>query len=515
MPARNVILSLLAVSTLLFLAGCGSSSPKATAPPSGGFSNSSLNGTYVFSTTGSDSSSTPATIAIAGTLVADGSGGITGGTIDVVDPNIAQTSPVAQSIGSGTYTVTADGRGQISLGSVKLDFVLSSTSHGLVTEFDGNGSGSGTIDLQASTTQAQLAGSYAFSLGGLDSSLNPTATVGSFTLDGSGNLTAGVQDFNDDGFPYLALPILASTATAPSGTGPGSITLSTTTLGTYTFDYYPVDTTHLKLIETDYNQFLAGDAFTQTGASIPTGAMVFTLSGLDSSGPIAAGGLFTSDGTGNFTGGLEDVNNDGSLSPAQLAFTGASAAGGTVGGRVIVNLSGFTPAIQYAIYPITGGILMIETDSLAITTGSAYAQTSTALQASQGYGLNLSADNISGGYEEDDIAEFQTTSSTFSGLLDINDEGTTTFDKTLTGSYTPDSPATGRGSATTTNYFNFEYYTVSDSTALILESDSTQIGVGTLALQTAPNSSSGVAHPVPLVHPAVRAHAALHSSKRK
>ncbi len=507
MSVRNGFVLLIALSALLFLAACGgSSSPAAVAPPSGGFSASNLNGTYVFSSTGVDASGQ--FLAIAGTLVANGSGGITGGTIDIVGPDITPSSPVAQPITSGSYSVTADGRGQAKLGAVTLDFVLTSNSHGLVTEFDGNGSGSGTIDLQSTVTLAQLSGSYAFSLAGVDSSAASTATSGSVTFDTTGDITAGVQDFNDNGFPFLALPIIPSTASLGTGTGPGSITLNTATFGALAFDFYPIDPTHIKLIETDNVQILAGDAFTQTGAAIPSGSMVFTLAGIDSSGSVAAGGLMTSDGTGNFTGGLEDVNDAGNLSPAQLAFTGASAPGGSVGGRVIVNLSGFDPAIQYVLYPFSGGVLMLETDSLALTTGTAYAQTSQAVQASQGYGLNLGAFN-SNGFEEDDIAEFTTTSSSFAGILDINDEGTLEFDKTLSGGLTPDSPATGRGAGTTTNFFNFEYYVVSSSTILILESDSDQVGVGTFELQSTPTSAAA-AHPViSIVHPPVRSHAAL------
>ena len=75
----------------------------------------------------------------------------------------------------GSYTITSDGRGKATLSaanpfgnSMTLDFVLSSKEHGLVTEFDGNGSGSGTLDLQSAVTQAQLAGSYAFTLSGID-----------------------------------------------------------------------------------------------------------------------------------------------------------------------------------------------------------------------------------------------------------------------------------------------------------------------------------------------------------
>lgn len=519
MSVRNGLVLVLAITALLFLAACGgSSSPTPVAPPSGGFTNSSFNGTYVFSSTGSDTSG--ALLAFAGALTADGNGHITGGTMDIVGPDVTPTSPIAQPITGGAYTVTADGRGQIKLGAVTFDFVLTSSSHGLITEFDGSGSGSGSIDLQSTVTLSQLGRSYAFSLAGADSSLNPTATAGSFSLDTTGDLTTGIQDFNDDGFAFVDLPISPSAVTLGTGSTPGSISLTTSEFNTLTFDVYPIDATHLKVIETDYVQFLAGDAFTQTGAAIPSGPMVFTVSGLDSNGPVAAGGLMTSDGTGNFSGGLEDVNDNGSISPAQLPFTGTSAAGGSVGGRVLVNLSGFDPAIQYVLYPIVGGVLMLETDSLGLTTGTAYAQTSQAVQTGQGYGLNLSAFNTSDEAEQDDIAEFTTSSGSLTGIVDINETDLPlNFDQALSGSYSVDSPATGRGEATTTEHNNgfvsFVFYVVNSSTVILVETDSNQIGSGTFELQSTPTGASAVVmHPaVSVVHPASRAHAAFHQRK--
>ena len=75
MSVRNGIALLLALSTLLFLAGCGSgsNSPAPVPPPSGNFSNANLNGTYVFSVSGTDSTGAP--YAIVGTFTANGSGG--------------------------------------------------------------------------------------------------------------------------------------------------------------------------------------------------------------------------------------------------------------------------------------------------------------------------------------------------------------------------------------------------------------------------------------------------------
>lgn len=515
MSVRNTLGLSLALLTLALLAGCGSSSPTPVAPPSGGFSASNLNGTYVFSSTGLDAEG--GFLAMAGTVVANGSGSITGGTIDIVGIDVAPTTPIAQPISSGTYTVTADGRGQIKLALVTLDFVLTSSAHGLITEFDGNGSGSGTLDLQSSVTLAQLAGSYAFSLAGADTSGDPTATAGSFALDTTGDVTGGVQDFNDDGFVYYAQPILPGTATLGTGTGPGSITLATSGFGTLTFDYYPIDATHMKLIETDYIQILAGDAFSQTGASIPTGTMVFTVAGLGTEGGVAAGGLMTSDGTGNFSNGLEDVNNAGSVSPQQIPFSGTLDAGasGPVGGRVLVNMSGFTPSIQFVMYPSSGGLLMLETDGLAITSGAAYAQTSQTFAASEGYGLNLSAFNT-GGYEEDDIAEFATTASAFSGIVDINDAGVGTyFDKSFSSTtYTPPD-GTGRGYAATiesgNSFISYLFYVVNTSTVLIVETDSNQIGAGTIELQGTPGGGQAR---IALVHPVARAHTALRTGKR-
>jgi len=325
--ARRLLVALAAITSALLMVSCGGSGGAPAPPNPVGFNSGSLSGTYVFSSAGSDANG--AFLTLAGTFVADGKGGIKGGTMDAVDSEVALASPVAQPITSGSYNVNTDGRGQATLtssvGTFVLDFVLTSSSHGLVAEFDTNGSGSGTIDLQTTVTSlSQLAGPYAFSLAGSDSGRSPLATAGAFTLNSSGaTATPGVQDFNDAGlfiYPAESLSVPPST-TLGSGTGPGTITLNAN-LGPLTFDFYPIDSTRWKLIETDDIEFLAGDVFTQNSASIPNSPMVFTMAGgTVSSGPIANGGLMTSDGTGNFSGGLEDINDSGTV-PGQGQFSG-------------------------------------------------------------------------------------------------------------------------------------------------------------------------------------------------
>jgi hypothetical protein len=380
----------------------------------------------------------------------------------------------------------------------------------LVSEFDGNGGGSGTIDLQttAITNLSQLAGPYAFGLAGADSGGGGFATNGAFVLTNSGSSSSGVEDFNDNANPITNLPLTA-VATVGSGTGPGTLTLTSTSF-VLTFDYYATDATHLKLVETDYNQFLAGDVFTQTGALAPAGTLAFTMSG-GVSFAIANGGFVTFNGA-TITGS-EDVNSNGTI--LSQTFGGNAGAAGAVGGRVVVNLSSFNPATQWVVYPSGGGLLLLETDTANITSGTAYAQVAgAALAPSQAYGFNLSAFNTTGPNDEDDIAQFTTTSTGFSGVVDINDNfgsSTTTQSLSLSGNYTLDSPATGRGEATTTaggnGFVSFDFYAVNDNQFLVLETDTNQIGTGVFQTQTAPSGAVAQSR-VAIVHPAVRPHAA-------
>ena len=206
MSLRNRLVLPVIFCGLAVLAGCGGSgfnSP--TPPPTGSFSNSDLNGTYVFSVTGSDVNF--AFLTMVGTFTANGSGGITGGTVDINDP-LFSAPVLGLPITGGTYRVTSDGRGQATLtattpfgSSISACFVLASSSHGLIIEFDGNGTGSGTLDMQSTVTQGQIAESYAFNFTGISSlqqlhwSRAVLATAGAFTLDGNGNVTTGVRRF--------------------------------------------------------------------------------------------------------------------------------------------------------------------------------------------------------------------------------------------------------------------------------------------------------------------------------
>ncbi len=514
--AGRLLMALAAISSILMIAGCGSSSSGPT-PNNSGFSDSSLTGTYVFSSSGDDADGYP--LALAGAFTANGSGGLTAGTMDVVDPNVGVEAGLTI---SGSYEVGTDGRGQVSLsnsvGTFVLDFVLSSTSHGVVTEFDSNGSGSGTLDLQSSITS--LAGNYAFSLSGADSGRNSFASVGAITVS-TGDAVSGVQDFNDYGTPVLG-ETPSGSASLGSGTGPGTISLSSN-YGTLGFDLYPIDSTHWKLIETDDIEFLSGDVFSQPSTSITAGPYAFTMLG-GTTVPVGNGGFVTYNSTSNTFSGSEDINDDGTVVPG-VTFSGTGGTPGT-GGRLVVALTDFSPATSWVVYPSSGGLLMLEADSANITVGAAYAQTTGAtVAASQGYGFNLSAFNTTGDYLENDIAQFTTTTSdTFSGAIDISDDygnGTALAqDQAFGGTYVAPN-SNGEGSAATTvkssDYLSFNFYAVDSSTFLVLETDTSsgpigaQIGTGVFLEQSSSQAQVRAQSHIALAHP-VRPHSAF---KRK
>jgi hypothetical protein len=545
MSLRNRLVLPIILSSLAVLAGC-SSSNSVVPPPSGAFSNTDFSGTYTFSVSGQDPA--PGPFMMAGSFTACGcaKGTISGGTVDF-DDAVLGIAPAAAVGASSTYNIDKDGRGTANLlitptGTttaipVTVAFVLTSSSHGLIIRYDNGGTGSGTIDVQPSVVSQNAIENnpYAFSLSGSFEG-NPLAQVGAFTLDSSGQITStGVTDVNlgivgQNGIVpqiYSNSPLSGSVSVG-SGITPGTATLTSTFGSNLAFDVYAVDATHLKLIESDGIALLVGDVFTQPSAStIPAGNYVFTMAGTDTSDNLfTVGGLMASDGNSLIPSGSEDINDDGEVdggvTPAvPFAFSGNFS---TVGnGRFLLNLAGFAGGSSFAGYPSSGGLLMLEIDTGAnvgignagITSGVAMAQTSGAgIAATQGYGLNNTGEDITIPAELDEIAQFTTTSTGVTGILNDND-GFALGSSNVNGTYTPSS--NGAGSATLSNDLqSIFYYAADSSTVLFISTDPNQAASGVFEAQTAPSGNADQASTArPRALPMLRAIPHSHSAKHR
>jgi len=326
-----------AIALAGYLAACGGSGTTITPPPpTGNFSNASLNGQYAFSMSGVDLNSGAFTARV-GSFAADGQGHITTGLEDVLD--LGSGSPASLvTFSNGTYQIQANGRGLIVLnvtggGSLQLSASLQSSSQGYLVQTDGMASTSGGLELQTPLQFSANAinGKYVFDFSGL-SFAGPTPStislVGQFGADGNGNVTGGTADVNDGAFaPTGAVTLTASSYQLDTNGNGTNFGRGTITLDGRTFAFYIVDSTRVELLEEDSLGGSSGPAILQTGV-IPTqnsgfsGSFVFLAGGSRSTspfGPDARVGRFTADGAGGIGTISFFQNNDGNT--AQVSPT--------------------------------------------------------------------------------------------------------------------------------------------------------------------------------------------------
>lgn len=485
MPANKPFLLFITSAILLVVfTGCGGGTSLSFPTPQGSFSASSLNGPFAFSYTGTDGGGF---LAVAGSLQFDGAGHITSGIQDI-NSGLGINTSVAT---TGTYTVRADGRGSATLnaasGNSTIDFVIAAGGHALITRFDNAATGSGTLDQQTTSafSNAALAGSFAFSISGIDAGGNPLAVAGNFTSDAAGNIT-GIDDSNDAGTALTNDPLTGTIPVAANGRGTATLN---TGRGALTFAYYVVDATHLKLAEVDTQFALGGDAFRQTGpfsnASI-SGSSAFTIAGADNlaGGPFAGGGVLTTDGAGNISpNSVADFNDVGTLN-ANINFAGTYTV--AANGRGTLSMV-TTPlgTLNFIVYPSSGGLLMLETDVRFATGGTALQQTTPLSNASLSgtYGLNFTGVGTNG--EIDSIAEFTADgASKVSGIIDLNNTGAVTFGQPLSGTFSVTS--SGRATLTATTPLgtqNLVLYVVNGNRALFVEMDTALVAAGDIRHQ--------------------------------
>lgn len=483
------------------------------------FSNASLNGPYAFSYTGKDAKGF---LEVAGSFTANGAGGISNLT---EDESAADITPKTVTGATGTFSVGPDGTGTATLSdsSTWLFVVTGNTAtfagqpaqKALLVRFDKTGSGSGTINQQnpSLVNLPMPFGPYAFLVSQSGSLKTVFAAAGKFQSSGlignSGALTPGVWDVNSGGTVSTDDTSLTGSFSSDAnnpGSGRGTLTLTTTRSLTqqssFVFAFYVIDSTHLKIIETDGKTFSAGDVYSAPNtnglfstASLAKGNYPFTTAGQNSNGAYSQGGVFISNGSGSITGGVMDVNGgSGAIFPAatvtQTTYTVDPALG-----RIQFSLSASSASLKtlgtwnFAGYQTANGALvMVETDSinvLTVVSGTAYAQTSNGgLQG--GYAANLTG--TSTGAQEDVIGQFVVANTSVStGTIGMNLlPGGVSASTPITQALVVAPDTNGRGTATLytkSDTFPLAYYVIDQNTALMIETDAARNVTGSLGRQ--------------------------------
>jgi hypothetical protein len=324
--------------------------------------NASLpDGDYVYQMNGQDSS------VIVGVFVAAG-GYIVGGEQDSIaseDPNTSQYGTTLDRISGGNYTTSADGFLKITLqfanhGTVSFEATPAPHGKGFISgEYSYGTHFSGTLNLQTSTSPP--AGGYAVALQG-DNGAGASWTGGVLNIDSPGGAsTPGAFSGAGSELDFRAFPassvqeltISPGTVSVPDQYGRSVINLVSyvpnTTAGVSAYlAGYPIDATHIQLIETS-NYYMVndnypylGEAAAINGAAIAQGADTgkFTASSLAGSSFVFGGsgyvfqtgnvpeysslmaGVITAQNNGNISGMLSWNNSNGQSTSSPQAFTG-------------------------------------------------------------------------------------------------------------------------------------------------------------------------------------------------
>ena len=490
-------------------AATASSNVKATAVisivPIG--SNSMLNGRYVFSVQGVD---TNGSYTASGTIVADGSGNITGGEQDYADESI-QAGPDAV---TGSYSIGPDGRGSVTLdvsntslphnGVETFSIAVTSITHAFIIQFDGTATSSGTLDFQAASAvdPNAISGAFAFTAQGTDIGNQVPLSYGGVLLmsASSGSIASGTYYENDGGSTFTSA--LAGSITAPDAFGRGTLSFS---LGVH-LAYYAVQGQVLRLVGKDpsimtggsmYGQGAAGASATFSNASL-SGNYVLSEAGGSLFGPLVVAGQFSADGAGNLTAGVADANDAGTSNfssiAGQAAYSITGNGAGTLALPVTVDTQGSVSSLLiFTVDPAInlydpnsasggGGALVMDYDSNAIATGFIVPQSSGAFAGN--YAVNLQF--VGSGGENDWVGQSVASAGALTGVVDINDFGTTSAGVSFAGTFTADAVNMGRWTGTftvnSTNH-NISYYQVSGTLFVLIDTDSADIGVGIMEME--------------------------------
>jgi hypothetical protein len=305
------------------------------------------------------------------------------------------------------------------------------------------------------------AGTYVFYVSGQDASKGAYSVAGALTLDATGNITSGKQDFaSATAVTTTAGGDVITAGKLTAGTnGIGTLTVTTSNVasgvaGTETFSVVVVNTKHAVIAEFDGGATSSGTIDLQTIAPGEiNGPFAFIVAGQSGTKAEEFGGLFSADGAGNLhvtvdsnTGGAisRGGSNVGTYTAADASGRGTMAFGGNnfvyyivnpkVLRLVVVNLGEPDSGSAYAqTANTTFSNASLGTNSFVFTNASAFS--STAFYAAAGQLKTDGAGNLTSGFA-DMVENGHATSAAVTGTYTINGSGYGTL--TLTPGNTQD-----------------------------------------------------------------------------
>lgn len=344
---------------------------------------------------------------------------------------------------------------------------------------------------------AKLNGQYAFLFSGFDGD-SSLAIAGSFTADGNGHITAGVQDINtgltvttDQAFTgaYLACPDNRGSMTLQLARGTSTFSFALASFASGVAGRGRLvsfgDVSQTGFIGTGVLARQDPAAFSTAAVN---GGFAFGFGGEGSRGTflLSANGRFTTSG-GSLSAGQIDVN-DGGTTALNLPFAGTYTVGANGRGTAVLNITAQSVFSNFSFYVVSAGeLLFVELDQRSlcpcpVISGSALQQSGVPFAASSLSGAAVF--NLNGVVSPPgtDVAVGQETfdgSGSLSGAFDENKAGVITSSTASTGTYTVDGNGLGRGVITITGDPNpMPFYLVSPGKGFIINAGSSgQAGI--------------------------------------
>ncbi|MBZ5659554.1 MAG: hypothetical protein LAO08_04040 [Acidobacteriia bacterium] len=381
---------------------------------------------------------------------AAGTNPILGGnaTLGTIDANGVYASPRTPPLGSNVI-----------VSAVSRDFPLSLASAAVTI------SGYSTSSLQ---------GQFAFSVSGQNAS-GAFFRAGSFTADGAGRLTSGLEDINETSGVTPGLSFVGTYSVTPDGRG--SLQFADGHAPS-TFNFVLVNGNQLQITGFDNTGTASGQAVardvTAFGPAALSGTYVFDFAGVQGSNGISQIGEFTADGAGNISRGLMDSNSAGVATP-QISITGGAYGVSSSTGRGTATLVTSGATFHFSFYVVSrGSAEFVGTDTsqqvAGITSQQSPNATFNAASLNGNFAFLLS--NPASGSTFASAGSFSADGSgnLSSGVLDENSSGTLNANLVFSGTYSV--AASGRGTATFTGGRTYVFYLGSVGSAVFQESDS-------------------------------------------